>query len=104
LAVSRRTLLGIQAAHDQKSADLSLLEIDLKMIITQRAVNESLDLARFPNLTILQEKMQNIRAETEDRYHQIQIEIKLSHSSYCELETNLNIDEVDEYIQYLKNS
>jgi hypothetical protein len=103
LDVSHRTLRGIQLAHDQKSADLSLLEIDLKMIKTQRAVNNSIDLLRSSNLTIFQEKLQDIRAATEDRYQEIQIEIKLSHSSYCELDTSLNIDEANEYIQYLKN-
>ena len=103
LEISQERLMTIQEIYIQKSDDLSLLEIDIKMIKTQREVNISIDLDRSPDLMIFKERLENVRTEIEDRYHQIQVEIQLSHSSNCELGKTLNADDIDERIEELRN-
>jgi hypothetical protein len=102
---SQGMLSGIQRISDQKSADLTLLEVDLEMIKTQRDMNNSIGIDSYPDLTILQETLQGIRAEVEDRYHQIQIEIQLSNSSNCELGIGktFNAQDIDARLEELKN-
>ena len=103
LEISQDRLITIQEIYIQKSDDLSLLEIDIKMIRTQREVNTSIGLDKSPDLMVLKEKLENVRIEIEDRYHQIQIEIQLSHSSNYELGKTLNTDDIDERIKELRN-
>ena len=97
--LSKRLLMSTREIYDRKSDILSLLEIDLKMIKTQRDVNNSIGTYRSPDLILLQEKLINIRADTEEIYDQIQIEIRLSHPSNCELGKTLTDDDLDELIR-----
>ena len=103
LEISQDRLITIQEIYIQKSDDLSLLEIDIKMIRTQGEVNTSISLDQSPDLMVFKEKFENVRTEIEDRYHQIQIEIQLSHSSNYELGKTLNTDDIDERIKELRN-
>lgn len=95
---SKGLLASTREIYDRKSDILSLLEIDLKMIKTQRDVNNSISTDRSP-LILLQERLSNIRADTEELYDQIQIEIRLSHPSNCELGKTLTDDDLDERIR-----
>jgi hypothetical protein len=99
---SQGILTGIEEIHAQKSVDLTLLEIDLEMIKTQREVNNALGIDRSSDLITLQEKLGKIGAEVEDRYHQIQVEIQLSNSSNCELGEALTNQVIDARIRELK--
>lgn len=101
--VSQGMSIYIQKIYVQKTADLELLEIDLKMSKTQREVNDSIGIYRSPDLIILQEKLEKVRTEIENRYHQIQVEIQLSYSSNCELGNPLNNDDIDAQIEQRKN-
>lgn len=101
--VSQGMSIYIQEIYVQKTADLELLEIDLKMSKTQREVNDSIGIDRSPDLIVLQEKLEKVRTEIEDRYHQIQVEIQLSYSSNCKLGNPLNNDDIDAQIEQRKN-
>jgi hypothetical protein len=100
---SQGMLTDIQEIYAQKSAELSLLGVDLEMVKTQRDMNNSIGIDSSPDLTTIQEKLQGIRAEVEDRYHQIQAEIQLSNSSNCELGKTFNTQDIDARIENLKN-
>ena len=64
-------------------------------------MNKSIGADRSPYLILLQEKLDNIRADTEEIYGKMQIEIQLSHSSNCKLEATLNDDDLDKRIREL---
>lgn len=102
--ISKGLLMSTREIYDRKSDILSLLEIDLKMIKTQRDVNKSIGTDRSLDLILLQEKLGNIRADTEEIYDQIQIEIRLAHPSSCELGKTLTDDDLDELIRGGGNS
>jgi hypothetical protein len=97
--ISTGLLMSTREIYDRKSEILALLEIDLKMIKTQRDVNKSIGIDRSPDLILLQEKLSNMRADTEELYDQIQIEIRLAHPSNCELGKTLTDDDLDELIR-----
>lgn len=98
---SKGLLIGTREIYAHKSDILSLLEIDLKMIKTQREVNNSIAIERSPDLILLQEQLSNMRADTQELYEKINIEIQLSQSSNCSLETTLNIEDLDKCIREL---
>lgn len=99
--ISKELLTSAREIYDRKFDILSLLEIELKMIRTQRNMNKSIGADRSPYLILLQEKLDNIRADTEEIYGKMQIEIQLSHSSNCKLEATLNDDDLDKRIREL---
>jgi hypothetical protein len=96
---SQRMLITVQDFQTQKLADFALLEIDLETAKVQRDVNNSIGIDCSPNLIILQEKLENVRADIEDRYHQILVEIQLADPSNCELRKTFNIEDIDERIR-----
>jgi hypothetical protein len=96
---SQRMLITVQDFQTQKLADFALLEIDLETAKVQRDVNNSIGIDCSPNLIILQEKLENVRADIEDRYHQILVEIQLSDPSNCELRKTFNTEDIDERIR-----
>jgi hypothetical protein len=100
---SQGMLTDIQEIYAQKSAELTLLGVDLEMIKTQRDMNNSIGIDSFPDLTTIQEKLQGIRAEVEHRYYQIQAEIQLSNSSNYELGKTFNTQDIDARIENLNN-
>lgn len=100
---SQGMLTDIQEIYAQKSAEVTLLVVDLEMIKAQRDMNNSIGIDSSPDLTTIQEKLQGILAEVEDRYHQIQAEIQLSNSSDCELGKTFNTQAIDARIEDLKD-
>jgi hypothetical protein len=96
---SQRMLMTVQDFRTQKLADFALLEIDLETAKVQKAVNDSIGLDCAPDLIILQEKLQNVQADIEDRYHQILVEIQLSDPSNCELGKTFSTEDLDERIR-----
>jgi hypothetical protein len=99
--ISKGLLMSAREIYDRRFDILSLLEVDLQMIKTQKDMNNSIGSDRSPDLILLQEKLSIIRVDTEETYDRIQIEIKLSHSSNCRLETTLNDDDLDKRIREL---
>jgi hypothetical protein len=97
--ISTGLLMSTREIYDRKSEILALLEIDLKMIKTQRDVNKSIGIDRSPDLILLQEKLSNMRADTEELYDQIQIGIRLAYPSNCELGKTLTDEDLDELIR-----
>lgn len=93
---SQRMLITVQDFQTQQLAIFALLGIDLDTAKVQREVNNSMGLDFAPDLIILQEKLQNVRDEIEDRYHQILAEIQLVNPSNCQ-------GDIDEYIKDLNN-
>ena len=93
---SQRILITVQDFQTQQLAIFALLEIDLDTAKVQREVNNSMGLDFSSDLIILQEKIQNIRDEIEDRYYQILAEIQLFNPS------NYTGD-IDERIKDLNN-
>lgn len=96
---SQRMLITVQDFQTQQLAVFALLEIDLDTAKVQREVNNSMGLDFSPDLIILQEKLQNVRDEIEDSYHQILAEIQLSKPSNCELRKTFNTEDIDERIK-----
>jgi len=94
---SQRMLITVQDFQTQQLAVFALLEIDLDTAKVQREVNNSMGLNFSPDLIILQEKLQNVRNEIEDRYHHILAEIQLVNPSNCP-------GDIDERIKDLNNT
>ncbi len=104
---AQEMLMNVNECHIQEQAKLSLLEIEMETIKACMAMNESMGIDRnmdkFQDLTNLQDKFQNVQAEMEDRYHQMQAMIQLSQPSNGMLEEPLNIQDIDRRIKAIGN-
>ena len=82
---AQEMLININECHTQEQAKLSLLEIEMETIKACMAMNESMgsdrNMDKFKDLSNLQDKFQNVQAEMEDRYQQLQLMTQLSQSS-----------------------
>jgi phage shock protein A len=104
---SQDMLIGVNEIHAKKESELSLLEVDLEYTIASMAISDSVNDDRSPEqdreLMVLQAKLRDFLAETEDSYQQIQIMSQLSHPSACELGETLNTQDIDARIEELEN-
>jgi phage shock protein A len=98
-------LMNINESHIQEQTKLSLLEIEMETIKAWMAMNESMGIDRtmdkFQDLTNLQDKFQNVQAEMEDRYQQMQVMSQLSQPSNRISDEPLNIQDIDNRIKSL---
>ena len=104
---AQEMLMNVNECHIQEQTKLSLLEIEMETIKACMAMNESMGIDRtmdkFQDLSNLQDKFQNVQAEMEDRYHQIQAMSQLSQPSSSGLEEPLNIEDIDDRIRAIGN-
>ncbi len=104
---AQEMLMNVNECHIQEQAKLSLLEIEMETIKACMAMNESMGIDRtidkFHDLTNLQVKFQNVQAEMEDRYHQMQAMSQLSQPANGMLEEPLNIQDIDDRIRAIGN-
>ncbi len=104
---AQEMLMNVNECHIQEQTKLSLLEIEMETIKACMAMNESMGIDRtmdkFQDLSNLQDKFQNVQAEMEDRYHQIQAMSQLSQPSSDVLEEPLNIQDIDDRIRAIGN-
>lgn len=102
---AQEMLLNVNECHIQEQAKLSLLEIEMETTKAWMAMNESmgtdLNMDKFQDLTNLQDKFQNVQAEMEDRYHQMQAMSQLSQPSNSMLDEPLSIQDIDDRIKSL---
>jgi phage shock protein A len=104
---AQEMLMNVNECHIQEQAKLALLEIEMETIKACMAMNESmgidLTMDKFQDLSNLQDKFQNVQAEMEDRYHQIQAMSQLSQPASGVLEEPLNIQDIDDRIRAIGN-
>ena len=102
---AQEMLMNVNECHIQEQAKLSLLEIEMETIKACMAMNESMggdrNMDKFQDLTNLQDKFQNVQAEMEDRYQQMQVMSQLSQPSNSRSEEPLNIQDLDSRIKSL---
>jgi hypothetical protein len=98
-------LINVNECHIQEQAKLSLLEIEMETIKACMAMNESMGgdrtMDKFQDLNNLQDKFQNVQAEMEDRYQQMQVMSQLSHPSNGISDELLSIQDIDSRIKSL---
>jgi hypothetical protein len=91
--------------HAKKQSDLLLLELDLQAATTRMAINKSSDrdpnLGNSPDLITLQQKIQQVSEQAEDRYQKTQWISQLSNSSDCVLSETLSLQDIDNRIRDL---
>lgn len=104
---AQEMLMNVNECHIQEQAKLSLLEIEMETIKACMAMNESMGIDRtinkFQDLTNLQDKFQNVQAEMEYRYHQMQAMSQLSQPANGMLDEPLNIQDIDDRIKAIGN-
>jgi phage shock protein A len=104
---AQEMLMNVNECHIQEQAKLSLLEIEMETIKACMAMNESMGIDRtmdkFQDLTNLQDKFQNVQAEMEDRYQQMQVMSQLSQPSNGISDEPFNIQDIDERIRAIGN-
>jgi phage shock protein A len=102
---AQEMLMNVNECHIQEQAKLSLLEIEMETIKACMAMNESMGIDRamdkFQDLTNLQDKFQNVQAEMEDRYQQMQVMSQLSQPSNGISDEPLTIQDIDSRIKSL---
>jgi phage shock protein A len=102
---AQEMLMNVNECHIQEQAKLSLLEIEMETIKACMAMNESMGTDRtmdkFQDLTNLQDKFQNVQAEMEDRYQQMQVMSQLSQPSNGISDEPLTIQDIDSRIKSL---
>ena len=102
---AQEMLMNVNECHIQEQAKLSLLEIEMETIKACMAMNESMgsdrSMDKFQDLTNLQDKFQNVQAEMEDRYQQMQVMSQLSQPSNGMLDEPLSIQDIDSRIKSL---
>jgi phage shock protein A len=100
---SQRTAIAVRDFYRQKLDAVALLESSLAAAKFQIEVNNLMEFDSSPDLVIIQENLENIQNEIEDRHHRILAEIDLANSSNCELMKTLNPEEIDERLQDLED-
>jgi phage shock protein A len=104
---AQEMLMNVNECHIQEQAKLSLLEIEMETIKACMAMNESMGtdqtMDKFQDLTNLQDKFQNVQAEMEDRYQQMQVMSQLSQPSNGISDKPFNIQDIDDRIRSIGN-
>jgi hypothetical protein len=100
---SQKTSIAVQDFYRQKLDAVALLDSSLAAAKFQIDVNDLMELDRSPDLVIIQENLENIQNEIEDRHYRIMAEIQLANSSNCELMKTLNPEEIDERLKDLED-
>lgn len=102
---AQEMLMNVNECHIQEQAKLSLLEIEMETIKACMAMNESMGtdstIDKFQDLTNLQDKFQNVQAEMEDRYQQMQVMSQLSQPANGISDEPMSIQDIDSRIKSL---
>jgi hypothetical protein len=101
---SQKTAIAVLDFYRQKLDAVVLLESSLAAAKFQIEVNHLMELDRAPDLVVIQENLEHIQNEIEDRHQQILAEIQLANSTNCELMKTLNPEQIEERIRDLEES
>jgi hypothetical protein len=99
---SQKTAIAVLDFYRQKLDAVVLLESSLTAAKFQIEVNDLMEFDRAPDLVIIQENLEHIQNEIEDRHHRILAEIQLANSTNCELMKTLNPEQIDERLRDLE--